>query len=27
MKKYFRDDMAKADWQLIIELKKLLDIM
>lgn len=27
MKQYFRDDMAKSDWQLIIELKKLLDIM
>jgi len=27
MKQYFREDMTKADWQLIIELKKLLDIV
>eukprot|EP00111_Clytia_hemisphaerica_P004565 TCONS_00013108-protein len=27
MKQYFRDDMVKSDWQLIIELKKLLSIM
>lgn len=26
-KKYFRDDLTKADWQLVIELKKQLDIM
>jgi len=27
MKNYFREDMTKSDWQLIIELKKLLDIV
>jgi hypothetical protein len=26
-KEYFRDDLTKADWQLVVELKKLLDIM
>uniref|UniRef100_A0A1I7T1R6 Eukaryotic translation initiation factor 5B n=1 Tax=Caenorhabditis tropicalis TaxID=1561998 RepID=A0A1I7T1R6_9PELO len=26
-KTYFRDDLTKADWQLIVQLKKLLDIM
>ena len=25
-KTYFRDDLSKADWQLIIELKKLLGV-
>jgi len=27
MKNHFREDMTKSDWQLIIELKKLLDIV
>jgi len=27
MKNHFREDMTKADWQLVIELKKLLDIV
>lgn len=27
MKQYFREDMTKTDWQLIVELKKILDIM
>ncbi|CAD6188483.1 unnamed protein product [Caenorhabditis auriculariae] len=26
-KTYFRDDLTKADWQLIVQLKKVLDIM
>lgn len=27
LKKYFRDDVQKSDWQLIIELKKLFEIL
>ncbi|XP_047126991.1 eukaryotic translation initiation factor 5B isoform X1 [Hydra vulgaris] len=27
MKQYFREDMQKSDWQLVIELKKLLEIV
>ena len=27
LKKYFRDEMSKNEWQLIIELKKLFGIM
>lgn len=27
MKQYFREDMQRSDWQLVVELKKLLDIM
>jgi hypothetical protein len=26
-KEYFRDDLTEADWQLVVELEKLLDIM
>ncbi|CAP33854.1 Protein CBR-IFFB-1 [Caenorhabditis briggsae] len=26
-KTYFRDDLTKADWQLVVQLKKMLDIM
>ncbi|CAI2349646.1 unnamed protein product [Caenorhabditis sp. 36 PRJEB53466] len=26
-KTYFRDDLTKADWQLIVQLKKLLEIL
>jgi translation initiation factor 5B len=26
-KNYFRDDLSKGDWQLIVQLKKWLDIM
>ncbi|VDM68765.1 unnamed protein product [Strongylus vulgaris] len=25
-KTYFRDDLSRADWQLVVELKRLLDI-
>ena len=27
VKNYFRDEMTKADWQLMIELKKIFDIL
>jgi len=27
MKTYFRDDLAKSDWQLIVELKKALGVL
>ena len=27
VKNYFRDEMSKAEWQLIIELKKLFEII
>ncbi|XP_014664581.1 PREDICTED: eukaryotic translation initiation factor 5B-like [Priapulus caudatus] len=27
LKKYFRDDVQKTDWQLIIDLKKLFEIL
>jgi len=26
-KKYFREDLSKADWMLVVKLKKALDIM
>jgi translation initiation factor 5B len=26
-KQYFRDDLTKPDWALVVELKKVLDIM
>ncbi|KIH42467.1 hypothetical protein ANCDUO_27548, partial [Ancylostoma duodenale] len=26
-KTYFRDDLSRADWQLVVELKRLLDIL
>ena len=27
VKNYFRDEMTKADWQLMIELKKIFEIL
>lgn len=26
-KQYFRDDLSKSDWQLVVQLKKLLNIL